>query len=55
MDEPAIRMWAWEANRGMTVGGGQEKRLLNFEEALTYSDRLAAWVMSGRMGSEPAE
>ncbi len=60
MDEPAIRMWAWNEMRswGHTITDDEGKSTFKpYSEAqrILAADQLAAWVMSGQVISESAE
>lgn len=60
MDEPAIRMWAWEQMEGwgktiINSEGKPEIKLFNSSQRIESADRLAAWVMTGQSAADPAE
>ncbi len=44
-----IRKWAYDRAACMSIGKGEEKRVLTLPETLTYADQVAAWVMSGKL------
>ena len=59
MDEAAIRRWAWDQmeNWGKTVTDAEGKtdfKPFNTTQRLEAADRLAAWVMDGKIRPEPA-